>query len=118
MLNQRVSVAAWHPRGHGEGVRADRECSGELRDGRDFVGDARSLGGTQLRHLGLLGVVRQQVWSVGVKPRRCSVRHAFLCGWLKGRRPSFVLPDRNKYVNMDRHFLKSYMNRVIKVCME
>ncbi|XP_011494001.1 PREDICTED: malate synthase-like [Ceratosolen solmsi marchali] len=29
---------------------------------------------------------------------------------------SFVLPDRNKYVNMNRPFLKKYMDLVIKIC--
>ncbi|KAL3880683.1 hypothetical protein ACJMK2_032905 [Sinanodonta woodiana] len=33
-----------------------------------------------------------------------------------GHRPEFVLPDRNKYVSMERDFLKSYMNLVIKTC--
>lgn len=33
-----------------------------------------------------------------------------------GHRPEFVLPDRNKYVSMDRHFLKSYMDLVVKTC--
>ncbi|KAI8440981.1 hypothetical protein MSG28_009262 [Choristoneura fumiferana] len=28
----------------------------------------------------------------------------------------FLLPDRNKYVNMDRHFLSSYMRLVIATC--
>jgi len=27
-----------------------------------------------------------------------------------------MLPDRSKYVNMERHFLKSYMAKVIEVC--
>ncbi|CAL4076363.1 unnamed protein product [Meganyctiphanes norvegica] len=33
-----------------------------------------------------------------------------------GTRKDFVLPDRNKYVNMQRHFLKSYMDLVICTC--
>lgn len=33
-----------------------------------------------------------------------------------GHRKDFVLPDRNKYVNMQRNFLRSYMNLVIKIC--
>ncbi|XP_074650895.1 malate synthase-like [Tubulanus polymorphus] len=33
-----------------------------------------------------------------------------------GHRREFVLPDRKKYVSMDRHFLKSYMDLVIQVC--
>ncbi|XP_071127457.1 malate synthase-like [Mytilus edulis] len=33
-----------------------------------------------------------------------------------GHRKEFVLPDRNKYVSMDRHFLKSYMDLVVKIC--
>ncbi len=33
-----------------------------------------------------------------------------------GSRPNFVLPDRSKYVNMERHFLKSYMRLVVKTC--
>ena len=27
-----------------------------------------------------------------------------------------MLPDRNKYVNMQRHFLRSYMDLVIHTC--
>ncbi|KAK3100555.1 hypothetical protein FSP39_021704 [Pinctada imbricata] len=33
-----------------------------------------------------------------------------------GHRKEFVLPDRNKYVSMDRHFLESYMDLVVRVC--
>ncbi|XP_063586705.1 malate synthase-like [Penaeus indicus] len=33
-----------------------------------------------------------------------------------GDRKDFVLPDRNKYVNMQRHFLRSYMDLVIHTC--
>lgn len=33
-----------------------------------------------------------------------------------GHRSDFVLPDRNKYVNMQRHFLRSYMDLVIQTC--
>ncbi|XP_019634434.1 PREDICTED: uncharacterized protein LOC109477554 [Branchiostoma belcheri] len=33
-----------------------------------------------------------------------------------GHRPDFVLPDRSKYVSMERHFLKSYMDLVIQTC--
>nr|XP_022322917.1 uncharacterized protein LOC111124359 [Crassostrea virginica] len=33
-----------------------------------------------------------------------------------GHRRDFLLPDRNKYVSMDRHFLKSYMDLVIQTC--
>ncbi|KAG7166286.1 Malate synthase-like [Homarus americanus] len=33
-----------------------------------------------------------------------------------GHRSDFILPDRNKYVNMQRHFLRSYMNLVIQIC--
>lgn len=33
-----------------------------------------------------------------------------------GHRPDFVLPDRHKYVNMERHFLKSYLALTIKTC--
>ncbi|GLH01927.1 Malate synthase, glyoxysomal [Gryllus bimaculatus] len=33
-----------------------------------------------------------------------------------GHKKNFMLPDRNKYVNMSRHFLKSYMLLVIKTC--
>ncbi|KAG0710258.1 Malate synthase, glyoxysomal [Chionoecetes opilio] len=31
-------------------------------------------------------------------------------------RGGFVLPDRNKYVNMQRHFLRSYMDLVVHTC--
>ena len=34
----------------------------------------------------------------------------------EGHRKEFVLPDRNKYVNMDRHFLKCYMDLVVATC--
>ncbi|CAH1634817.1 unnamed protein product [Spodoptera littoralis] len=33
-----------------------------------------------------------------------------------GDREEFLLPDRNKYVNMDRHFLNSYMKLVVGTC--
>ncbi|XP_033743783.1 malate synthase-like [Pecten maximus] len=33
-----------------------------------------------------------------------------------GCRKDFLLPDRNKYVSMDRHFLKSYMDLVVATC--
>ncbi|XP_071499940.1 malate synthase-like [Diadema antillarum] len=33
-----------------------------------------------------------------------------------GHRTDFVLPDRHKYVNMERHFLKSYLALTIKTC--
>ncbi|XP_014681941.1 PREDICTED: malate synthase-like [Priapulus caudatus] len=33
-----------------------------------------------------------------------------------GGRREFILPDRSKYVNMQRHFLKSYMDLVIQTC--
>ncbi|XP_045539511.1 malate synthase, glyoxysomal-like [Papilio machaon] len=35
-----------------------------------------------------------------------------------GDRKEFLLPDRNKYVNMDRHFLNSYMRLVVRTCHE
>ncbi|CAH4034953.1 malate synthase-like [Pieris brassicae] len=33
-----------------------------------------------------------------------------------GTKTQFLLPDRNKYVNMDRRFLKSYMQLVVNTC--
>nr|CAD7423106.1 unnamed protein product [Timema monikensis] len=33
-----------------------------------------------------------------------------------GDRKEFVLPDRSKYVNMERHFLKSYLRLVVQTC--
>ncbi|XP_049878397.1 malate synthase-like [Pectinophora gossypiella] len=33
-----------------------------------------------------------------------------------GERKEFLLPDRNKYVNMDRHFLDSYLRLVVATC--
>lgn len=33
-----------------------------------------------------------------------------------GDREEFMLPDRNKYVNMDKHFLNSYLKLVVKTC--
>jgi len=32
-----------------------------------------------------------------------------------GHRPDFILPDRKKYVSMDKQYLKSYMDLVVKV---
>lgn len=32
---------------------------------------------------------------------------------LTGERKEYLLPDRNKYVNMERHFLNSYMRLVV-----
>nr|XP_015200428.1 PREDICTED: malate synthase, glyoxysomal-like isoform X1 [Lepisosteus oculatus]XP_015200429.1 PREDICTED: malate synthase, glyoxysomal-like isoform X1 [Lepisosteus oculatus]XP_015200430.1 PREDICTED: malate synthase, glyoxysomal-like isoform X1 [Lepisosteus oculatus] len=33
-----------------------------------------------------------------------------------GHRPAFLLPDRSKYVNMEKLFLKSYMELLVKTC--
>ncbi|XP_071975528.1 uncharacterized protein [Engystomops pustulosus] len=33
-----------------------------------------------------------------------------------GHRPEFLLPDRSKYVNMEKHFLKSYMDLLVQTC--
>lgn len=33
-----------------------------------------------------------------------------------GRHKEYLLPDRNKYVNMDQHFLRSYMSLVVSTC--
>lgn len=33
-----------------------------------------------------------------------------------GDRTDFILPDRKKYVSMDKQYLKSYMDLVIKAC--
>uniref|UniRef100_A0A669E0M2 malate synthase n=1 Tax=Oreochromis niloticus TaxID=8128 RepID=A0A669E0M2_ORENI len=33
-----------------------------------------------------------------------------------GHRPAFLLPDRHKYVNMEKHFLRSYMDLLVKTC--
>ncbi|XP_066576225.1 malate synthase-like [Amia ocellicauda] len=33
-----------------------------------------------------------------------------------GHRPSFLLPDRSKYVNMEKLFLKSYMELLVQTC--
>lgn len=33
-----------------------------------------------------------------------------------GDRREFILPDRNKYVNMQRHFLAKYMKLVVQTC--
>ncbi|CAG7822456.1 unnamed protein product [Allacma fusca] len=33
-----------------------------------------------------------------------------------GTRREFLLPDRNKYVNMEKHFLASYMKLVVQTC--
>lgn len=33
-----------------------------------------------------------------------------------GERPDFILPDRKKYVSMDKQYLRSYMDLVIKTC--
>ncbi|XP_013191420.1 malate synthase [Amyelois transitella] len=35
-----------------------------------------------------------------------------------GDREEYLLPDRNKYVNMDQHFLNSYLKLVVAVCHE
>lgn len=36
--------------------------------------------------------------------------------FILGDRPSFILPDRFKYVNIDTPFIKSYFLAVIKTC--
>ncbi|XP_030595689.1 uncharacterized protein LOC115787237 [Archocentrus centrarchus] len=33
-----------------------------------------------------------------------------------GHRRAFLLPDRSKYVNMEKHFLHSYMDLLVKTC--
>ncbi|CAL8082887.1 unnamed protein product [Orchesella dallaii] len=33
-----------------------------------------------------------------------------------GHRAGFVIPERSKYVSMEKHFIKSYINHVIKTC--
>ncbi|XP_063776438.1 uncharacterized protein LOC134918481 [Pseudophryne corroboree] len=33
-----------------------------------------------------------------------------------GHRLEFLLPDRSKYVNMEKHFLKSYMDLLVQTC--
>lgn len=33
----------------------------------------------------------------------------------EGHRKEFLVPDRSKYVSMDKHFLKSYLELVVKV---
>ncbi|KAM3613346.1 uncharacterized protein V6R79_024529 [Siganus canaliculatus] len=33
-----------------------------------------------------------------------------------GHRPAFLLPDRSKYVNMEKHFLRSYMDLLVQTC--
>uniref|UniRef100_A0A3B3SST7 malate synthase n=1 Tax=Paramormyrops kingsleyae TaxID=1676925 RepID=A0A3B3SST7_9TELE len=33
-----------------------------------------------------------------------------------GHRPAFLLPDRSKYVNMEKRFLKSYMDLLVQTC--
>ena len=38
---------------------------------------------------------------------------ALLC---TGGRPDFVLPDRNKYVSMEKNFLSSYRDLVVATC--
>uniref|UniRef100_UPI0037E96CE6 malate synthase-like n=1 Tax=Semicossyphus pulcher TaxID=241346 RepID=UPI0037E96CE6 len=33
-----------------------------------------------------------------------------------GHRPNFLLPDRSKYVNMEKRFLRSYMDLLVQTC--
>ncbi|XP_012689839.1 malate synthase-like [Clupea harengus] len=33
-----------------------------------------------------------------------------------GQRPDFLLPDRSKYVNMEKRFLRSYMDLLVQTC--
>uniref|UniRef100_A0A3Q3IA24 malate synthase n=1 Tax=Monopterus albus TaxID=43700 RepID=A0A3Q3IA24_MONAL len=33
-----------------------------------------------------------------------------------GHRQAFLLPDRSKYVNMEKHFLRSYMDLLVQTC--
>ncbi|MEQ2172845.1 hypothetical protein GOODEAATRI_025536, partial [Goodea atripinnis] len=35
---------------------------------------------------------------------------------LPGHRQDFLLPDRSKYVNMEKRFLRSYMDLLVKTC--
>lgn len=43
--------------------------------------------------------------------KNCTSLHCLI----PGHRPDFILPDRKKYVSMERQYLKSYMDLVIKV---
>lgn len=36
--------------------------------------------------------------------------------WLSGHRRDFLLPDRSKYVNMEKRFLRSYMDLLVQTC--
>ena len=33
-----------------------------------------------------------------------------------GHREAFLLPDRSKYVNMEKRFLRSYMDLLVQTC--
>lgn len=41
---------------------------------------------------------------------------ALLLFRLSGHRSNFLLPDRSKYVNMEKRFLKSYMDLLVQTC--
>lgn len=38
------------------------------------------------------------------------------CVFPPGHRPAFLLPDRSKYVNMEKRFLSSYMDLLVQTC--
>ena len=59
--------------------------------------------------LSLLHLLLYPLWSSS-PPLFPSILHRL------GHRQDFMLPDRNKYVNMQRHFLRSYMDLVIHTC--
>lgn len=33
-----------------------------------------------------------------------------------GHRTDFILPERSKYVSMEKHFMKSYLRHVVQTC--
>lgn len=38
------------------------------------------------------------------------------CAPPAGHRQAFLLPDRSKYVNMEKRFLRSYMDLLVQTC--
>ena len=76
------------PRGHDQGHGADRDDPGRVRDGRDPLRAARSLGGAQLRPLGLHLQLHQEVPQPArvraARPRAGHDDHALSCAPTRG----------------------------------
>lgn len=114
-----VWPVAWLTSGQYQGDGADRVCTGYVWDGGDPVRTQRALCRSELRHLGLLGILCEQIRCVPLNALMLSLsvsermKHLLIPA---GHRAEFLLPDRSKYVNMEKRFLRSYMDLLVQTC--